>query len=180
VATLRRALTEELSTQEVAALILLFDAAWRNKSSVFTAEDQEHAFGGMHFLMEEDGQILSHASVHPRDIHVGETPVKTGYVEAVATLPKHQGKGHASTVMQEVGVFLGENYQLGGLSTGIPGFYERFGWQVWEGPTFCRTHRGLERTEDDDGSVLVKLTPASLKLDLTDLISCETRSGDAW
>jgi aminoglycoside 2'-N-acetyltransferase I len=177
---LRRAGTQELSTAEVAALILLFDGAWRNKSSVFTAEDQEHAFGGVHFLLEEEGQILAHASVHPRDLHVGETPVTTGYVEAVATLPEHQGRGYASRIMQEVGAFLDEIYDLGGLSTGIPGFYERFGWQVWEGPTFRRTHRGLERTQDDDGSVLVKLTPTSPKLDLRDLISCETRSGDAW
>jgi aminoglycoside 2'-N-acetyltransferase I len=82
--------------------------------------------------------------------------------------------------MRAVGEHLDERYELGGLSLGVEGFYERFGWQRWLGPTFCRAGDGLVRTADDDGSVMVRMTPTSPELDLTAPISCDPRSGDVW
>lgn len=158
----------------------LFEAAWGGRGGVFSEEDREHAFGGMHFLIEQDGKILAHASVVARELHVQEHRLTTGYVEAVATWPAHQRQGLASTLMRAVGDHLDARYELGGLSLGVEGFYERFGWRLWQGPTFCRTEAGLVRTEDDDGGVMVRLTPASPALDLTAPISCNHRSGDVW
>lgn len=172
--------SEGLRPDEVTALADLFDAAWRNKSGVFTAEDREHAFGGMHFFIEEQGKILAHASVVARELHVEGQVLNTGYLEAVATLPAHQGRGYATTLMTATGAYLDERFELGALSTGIAAFYERFGWSVWKGPTFCRTDQGLVRTADDDGAVMVRLTPSSPTLDLSAPISCNPRSGDVW
>ena len=169
-----------LRPDEVDALADLFDAAWRSKSGVFSDEDREHAFGGMHFFIEEAGQILAHASVVPRELHVGDHHLNTGYVEAVATLPAYQRRGLATTLMTAVGAYLDELFELGGLSLGVEGFYERFGWVTWEGPTYCRTEQGLVRTADDDGGVMVRLTPSSPALDLSAPISCSLRSGDVW
>ena len=59
-------------------------------------------------------------------------------------------------------------------------FYERLGWRRWAGPTYVRTDAGLVRTAEDDGNVLVRLTPASPDLDLSAPLSCEWRSGDVW
>ena len=147
---------------------------------MFSEQDLEHAFGGMHFLIEDDGKFLAHASVVPRALHVGERPLAARYVEAVATSPGHQGRGHATSLMTAVGDYLDERYELGALSTGIAGFYERFGWAVWRGPSFCRMDEGPVRTADDDGAVMVRLTPSSPALDLWAPISCEPRSGDVW
>jgi aminoglycoside 2'-N-acetyltransferase I len=43
-----------------------------------------------------------------------------------------------------------------------------------------RTERGLVRTPEDDGNVLVRPTPTSPPLDLAAPISCEWRRGDVW
>jgi len=176
----RRVASEQLRPEEVTVLGELFDAAWRNKSSVFTEHDFEHAFGGVHFVLEEDRKILSHAAVVERELQAGEFRLRTGYVAAVATWPALQGKGHATAVLQEVGEHLDLAFRLGGLETDIPLFYERLGWTAWRGPTFVRTDHGLARTAHEDGKVLVRLTPTSPRLDLSAPISCEWRSGDVW
>lgn len=124
--------------------------------------------------------VTAHASVVDRELHAGEKPLRTGYVEAVATRPDLQRRGYASTVMQEVGEYIDRTFPLGALDTGQNSFYERLGWVTWEGPTFVRTETGLVRTEDDDGNVMVHLTPTSPELDLSAPISCEWRTGDVW
>ena len=57
-------------------------------------------------------RIVSHASVVDRVLETGDLALRTGYVEAVATWPEHQGAGHATRVMRAVGTFL-DGYELG-------------------------------------------------------------------
>ena len=71
-------------------------------------------------------------------------------------------------------------YDLGALSTGLEGFYERSGWVRWLGPTYVVAPAGLMRTEGDDGGVLVLRTRTSPDLDLTGPLACDWRSGDVW
>jgi aminoglycoside 2'-N-acetyltransferase I len=136
--------------------------------------------GGVHFVVETDGAIVSHASVVDRELHTGGHRLATGYVEAVATLPEHRRRGLGSAIMAEVGAHIDRTFPLGALGTGLQPFYERLGWIVWKGPTFVRTDGGLEPTPDEDGYVLVRLTPTSPQLDLSAPISCDWRSGDVW
>jgi aminoglycoside 2'-N-acetyltransferase I len=179
--TVRRVASDDLHAEEVAALRDLFDAAWANKGSEFTEEDWSHTFGGVHFIVEREGRIVSHGSVIARELHTADHRLTTGYVEAVATLPSRQGRGHGSTVMHAIGEHIDRTFQLGALDTGIPGFYEPLGWSVWKGPTFVRIDSGSEKpTPDEDGSVLVRLTPTTPHLDPSAPLSCDWRSGDVW
>ncbi|HEV8572907.1 MAG TPA: GNAT family N-acetyltransferase [Actinomycetota bacterium] len=176
----RRLASDELSKEEVAALRELFGAAWGGNSDEFTDEDWDHALGGLHFILEEGGALVAHASVVERELHTSGHILATGYVEAVATWPIHQRRGHGSALMRDVDEHIDETFQLGALDTGSSAFYERLGWVVWNGPTFVRTNSGLIRTPQEDGNVLVRLTPTSPELDLWAPISCDWRPGDVW
>ncbi len=177
---LRRVATDELSTEDVAVLRALFRAAWPDDPEAFTDDDWEHAVGGVHFVLEEDAEIVAHAAVVERELHTSGHRLATGYVEAVATRPQHQRRGRGSAVMRAVGDHIDGTFELGALGTGVHAFYERLGWIVWKGQTFVRTDSGLVRTPEEDGQVLVRLTPASPQLDLSAPISCEWRPGDVW
>jgi aminoglycoside 2'-N-acetyltransferase I len=145
-----------------------------------TEEDWEHALGGTHVVAEEDGRIVAHAAVVERTLHAGGVPVRTGYVEAVATAPHRQASGLGTRVMDEVGAVVREGFELGGLGTGAHHFYERLGWMTWPGPTAVRTATGLRRTPDEDGYIMVLRTSTTPPLDLHTTLSCDERSGDAW
>lgn len=176
----RRVSSEELTRREVESLRALFDAAWTEPTDRFTDEDLDHSFGGVHFMVEADGVVVAHASVIERSLHTGGHRLATGYVEAVATLPSHRRRGHASTIMKEAGEHIDRTFRLGALGTGLHAFYERLGWVVWRGPTSVRTDRGIVPTPEDDGDILVRITPTSPDLDLTAPISCDWRPGDVW
>jgi aminoglycoside 2'-N-acetyltransferase I len=146
----------------------------------FSDDDWRHAVGGEHFLVMAGGEVVGHASVVGRELHVAGRPVSTGYVEAVATAPALQRQGIGSAVMRQVNDFIGARYELGALGTGSHAFYERLGWQTWHGPTSVRTEDGERRTPEEDGYIMVLFTPATPPLDLDLPISCEWRPGDVW
>jgi aminoglycoside 2'-N-acetyltransferase I len=176
----RRVPTGDLTTAEVSALRALLWTAFPPGEEGFTEDDWEHALGGTHFVLEEAGVIVSHASVVERDLHVAGRPVRTGYVEAVATAPGSQGRGLGTVVMRDVTAHIRAGYELGALGTGLHGFYERLGWLIWRGPTSVRTDHGEQRTPDDDGNIMVLPTASTPELDVTAPISCEWRPGDVW
>ena len=177
---MRRVATEDLTEREIEELRSLFDRAWSDDPEGFADEDWAHAVGGLHFIEQADGGgIVAHASVVERELQTGGHRLATGYVEAVATHPSHQRRGLGSTVMREVAQHIDATFSLGALG-GDPGFYEPLGWIAWRGPTFVRTDEGLVRTREEDGSVLVRLTPSSPELDIFAPISCGWRSGDVW
>ena len=179
-ARLRRVPTQELTASEVRAIRELLWAAFPPGDDGFTEDDWRHATGGLHFVRELDGRIVAHASVVERELHVGGRPLRTGYVEAVATDPTLQGKGLGTEVMREVSSYIRERFELGALGTGSHHFYERLGWLTWRGPTSVRTADGTHRTPDEDGYILVLPTPSSPSLDLDAAISTDWRPGDAW
>jgi len=181
-ATLREVKSLELTDAEVARLHeLMHDAFEGDEHGGFDEEDWRHALGGTHFVLESDGNIVGHASVVTREIHVEGTPLLTAYVEAVATDPARQRQGLGTQVMRAVGDFIdGGEWQLAALGTGSQGFYERLGWHVWRGPSFVRTHQGDVATPDEDGYIMFRLTPRSPSLREGASISCEWRPGDVW
>lgn len=178
---IRTVRTEELKTAEIQAIKNLMLAAFaEDEHGGFTEEDWRHSIGGTHFVLEIDGAIVCHASVVSRQLQVSGVPLRTGYVEAVATAPEQRRRGYGSAVMGDVNEYVRAQFALGALGTGSQAFYERLGWQIWRGPTFVRTPTGDERTADEDGYILVLPTPASPALDLDAPISCEWRPGDVW
>jgi aminoglycoside 2'-N-acetyltransferase I len=178
---LRRLSTSELTRAETQSIRALMDAAFgADEDERFTDDDWQHALGGIHFVLELDGEIVAHAAVVEREIHLGGHALRTGYVEAVATSPERQGNGLGSIVMTDVTDHIRESFALGGLGTGRQSFYRRLGWQVWAGPSSVRTTDGEKATPDEDGSIMVLATPSSPPFDPTAPISCAWRPGDAW
>ncbi len=178
---LRRVSTPDLTPAETAAIRDLLVAAFGPaEDDRFTDHDWEHAVGGLHFVLDLDGEIVALASVVQRELHVDGRPLRTGYVEAVATAPDRQGRGLGSIVMGDATAWIRERFELGALGTGRHSFYERLGWLRWKGPTAVRTPGGTRPTPDEDGDILVLLTPSSPRLDLAAAISCEWRPGDVW
>ena len=175
---LREAATEELAPAELAAIRALMHAAFGPR---FTDIDHAHALGGRHWLIEDDNRIICHAAVVARILEIEGRPIATGYVEAVATSPDRQGRGLGSRVMRHAGDHIRNGFPLGALSTGEHGFYERLGWERWLGPTSVRLPDGaIERTEDDDGGIMILRTPSTPSIDNAAPISCEWRDGDVW
>jgi aminoglycoside 2'-N-acetyltransferase I len=180
---LRSVRTNELAADDLAAIREIMDAAFgRDPEHGFDDDDWAHALGGLHVLAELDGGLVAHASVVARTLEVRGQPVRTGYVEAVATTPRLQGRGIGTSVMRVVNRHIEEAYELGALGTGSHAFYERLGWRTWQGPSSVRTPEGELRTADEDGYILVLETSTTpmRPLDLTAPISCDWRPGDVW
>ncbi len=177
---LRRLPTAALTPHEIRAIRVLLWAAFPPGDEGFTEDDWEHALGGVHVVLDVEGAIVAHASVVERDLHVGERPTRTGYVEAVAVDPARQASGFGTVVMDEIDNEIARHYELGALGTGAHHFYERLGWRTWQGPSFVRTDDGVQRTPDDDGYIMVLPTRTWPDPDLTAPLSCESRPGDVW
>jgi aminoglycoside 2'-N-acetyltransferase I len=177
---IRSLATDQLTDAEVTALkALMAEAFAADEHGGFSDDDWAHALGGIHVLAEDDHGIVGHAALVARDIRVGGRPLRTGYVEAVATAVDRQGHGIGTQVMRTVADHL-DAYELGALGTGSHRFYERLGWVTWRGPSSVRTTDGERPTPEEDGYIMVLRTPLTPPLDLGAPISCEWRPGDVW
>ncbi|MEJ7583956.1 MAG: GNAT family N-acetyltransferase [Acidimicrobiales bacterium] len=145
----------------------------------FSNEDWEHALGGWHVVVV-DGAPVGHAAVIERMIEIGGRNLRAGYVEGVASAPARQGEGLGSTVMEHIGQLLHTCFEIGVLSTGAHAFYERLGWERWQGPTFVRDGLEVTRTPDEDDGIMVLRYGTEVDLNCALPISCETRPGDDW
>lgn len=169
--------SDALSQRQRADLRALFAAAWPDPDDSFTEDDWEHTFGGMHFFVEQNDRILSHASVVPRVLRNGENTLATGYVEGVATLPDARTQGLASAIIEAAGEHIRSMFALGALGTDLFSFYERFGWQRWPGELAVADG---DRTPDEEGFVMVLRTSQTPSLDDEAPLICDPRSGDVW
>jgi aminoglycoside 2'-N-acetyltransferase I len=122
--------------------------------------------------------IVSHAMWVTRWLQPGnQPPLRTAYVEMVATEPQFQGHGFATAVMRQLASVI-HDFEMGGLSPAEPMLYEKLGWVFWQGPLFIRTPDGLISTPE--GSVMILSLPKTLPLDLTLSLSAEWREGELW
>ena len=178
-AEVTQAHTAELLADELRDLRALLDEAFEGECE---DADWEHALGGIHVLVREGEELVGHVSVVQRRLLHRDLALRTGYVEALAVRPGRRRRGHAGLAMSAAERVIRAAYDLGALSdgTGVEGFYERRGWLRWRGPTFVLAPGGLERTEEDDGGILVLATPLSPELELAGPIACDWRPGDVW
>lgn len=145
-----------------------------------TEQDWDHALGGMHVVVRDDGEVIGHASVVQRQLLHGGQTLRTGYVEAVAVRADRRGRGHGDALMTEVERLIRGTYDLGALGASdlAATFYAKRGWLHWQGPTSALTPDGIQRTADEDDSIFV--LPQSIPLDLSGPLTCDWRVGDAW
>ncbi|HEY7258923.1 MAG TPA: GNAT family N-acetyltransferase [Gaiellales bacterium] len=174
-------LSAELGELEQLELRVLCERAWAAKGGEFEPTHWQAALGGRHFVVAEAGVVVAHAAVVDRTLEWNGRPLRTGYVEAVATLPERQGEGLGSAVMHAVTAFVDRRYELGALDTGTPEFYEPLGWVRWPGRTGVRRPDGVRLTPEEDGKVLVRLTETCPDLRADGLLVCDgRRPGDPW
>lgn len=134
----------------------------------------------MHVLATTDGVLVSHALWITRWLAPGrDPPLRTAYLEAVATDPAHQGRGFGTAVMRTL-VSQVAAFELAALSPTDRGlhFYRRLGWQEWAGRLFIRQGSNLIETPDE--GVMIHRLPGSPRVDLNDSLSAEWRAGELW
>jgi aminoglycoside 2'-N-acetyltransferase I len=160
------------------------DLMWRAFDD-FSEDDWDHGLGGRHVVAVEQAAgtgpvVVAHASVVERVIEVDGRPFRTGYVENVATEPERHGAGLGTLVMARIVELVRDGHELGALGTGAHHFYERLGWERWQGPSYVRRAGGLDRSEEEDDGIMVLRFGPTAGIDLRSPISCAERPGDDW
>ncbi|MDX2703906.1 GNAT family N-acetyltransferase [Streptomyces sp. PA03-6a] len=169
--------TADLDAAVLGAARSLLDAAFEGGLS---DADWEHALGGMHALVWEDGGLVGHAALVQRRLLHGGRALRAGYLEAVGVRADHRGRGHGAALMDALERLVRGAHDLGALAAadGAAAFYTARGWRPWRGPTAALTPDGVVRTPEDDDCVLVLPGPAPL--DLSGPLICDWRDGDLW
>jgi aminoglycoside 2'-N-acetyltransferase I len=176
-ADLRLACTWELDPDTLAAAR---DLVLRVFAPDIEPADWDHALGGVHVLIEEDGAVIGHAAVVLRRlVHAGRA-LRCGYVEGVAVDVDARRRGHGRALMTAVGEVLRGGYELGalGATDAAVRLYERHGWARWRGPLSALTPDGIRPTPADQGAVFV--LPITVPLELDEPLTCDWRDGDVW
>ena len=169
--------TADLDAATLRAARALLDAVFEGDMS---DHDWEHALGGLHALVWQDGELVGHASVVQRRLIHGGRALRAGYVEGVAVSARRRGKGHGAAMMEVLERVIRGAYDLGALGSTdqAAGFYAARGWRPWEGPTSALTPAGIVRTQSDDGAIDV--LPVAVALDVSGPLVCDWRDGDVW
>ena len=147
-------------------------------------EDLTELFGtfgpATHVLARVGGRLVSHAMWVTRWLQPdGEEPLRTAYVEMVATHPDHHGRGYGSAVMRRLVEEIPREYELAALCTGSEAFYARLGWTPWRGPlAIRRLDGGLLPTADE--RIMVMAVSHRPLPDLDAPLSAEWRGGELW
>ncbi len=80
-----------------------------------TDQDWDHALGGVHALVWEEGALIGHASVVQRQLVYDGRALRTGYVESVAVRPDRRRRGVGGAMMNELERVIRAAYDLGAL-----------------------------------------------------------------
>ncbi len=171
---LRVAHTADLDGAALQAARALLDDAFEGD---FFRDDWEHALGGMHALLWEDGELVAHAAVVMRRLVHDGRALRAGYVEGVGVRPDRRRRGHGGAVMEAVERIVRGAYDLGalGATDEAVALYTKRGWRRWEGRLSALTPSGVARTPDEEGAVYVLGD-----LDVTGELTCDWRDGDVW
>ncbi|MBC7750728.1 MAG: GNAT family N-acetyltransferase [Candidatus Saccharibacteria bacterium] len=153
--------------------------------------DYEYLNTAFHIVGFDAEKIVSHALWVDRSLSVnGAAPLLTAYVEYVATEPCLQGQGLASqllrfliAVIQDTVLLNAErdddvHYQLAALAPADSSFYQRLGWELWQGELFVRENGQQIATPDDN--VMIYRLASTPKISVQDTLSAEWREGELW
>ena len=153
--------------------------------------DYEYLNDAFHVVGFDGENIVSHALWVERYLSVNNNaPLLTAYVEYVATEPRLQGQGLASQLLhflidaiQNPILLYRElnhdvDYQLAALAPADSRFYQRLGWELWQGNLSVRNHAQQIMTPDDD--VMIYRLASTPKICITNDLSAEWREGELW
>jgi aminoglycoside 2'-N-acetyltransferase I len=141
----------------------------------------DHALGGMHALVWDEGELIGHAAVVQRRLFYRGRTLRTGYVESVGVRADHRRRGIGAALMAEVERVIRAAYEVGALGATEQGaaLYAARGWRRWQGETSALSPTGPVRTESEDGDIYV-LEVGGLALDIREPLMCDWREGDVW
>jgi aminoglycoside 2'-N-acetyltransferase I len=133
---------------------------------------------GEHLLGLRNDLLVSHLMWVSRDLQPdGLPPLRTAYVELVATAPESRGRGYATQLLQAF-PDLAAGYELAALSPATEGLYTRLGWRFWRGPLSIRTEAGPVPTPDE--RIMILRLAHTPPVDDTAPLSAEWRPGEVW
>jgi aminoglycoside 2'-N-acetyltransferase I len=131
-----------------------------------------------HVIGWQGPAIISHSMWVTRWLQPGnQPPLRTAYVEMVATEPQFQRRGYATVVMRQLAKAI-QDLDMGGLCPAEPMLYTKLGWVFWQGPLFIRTQGGLLATPEEQ--IMILRLPKTPHLDLALPLSAEWREGELW
>jgi len=85
----------------------------------------------VHVLGFANDLLVSHALWVTRFLQIGQRPpLRTAYVEAVATAPEWRKRGFAAAIMSRLASEI-HDFDLAALSPFDTRYYARLGWEVW-------------------------------------------------
>lgn len=172
--TIEHVATAALPVETRAALLAVCEAAYREPMARYL----DDIGPGDHLLGMRDGEVVSHLMWVTRRLQpAGMPPLRTAYVELVATAPEAQRQGYATQLLQTFPGFAGD-HRLAALSPATEGLYARLGWRFWRGPLSIRTGAGLVPTPDEQ--IMILRLPRTPPLDDTVPLSAEWRPGEVW
>lgn len=89
-----------------------------------------------HFILDSEGEPVSHVGILKHEVSVGGQPVLVGGVGGVVTVPAAQGRGYAGRLMRHAARFFAEEWRVeAGLLFCLPRmvpYYEALGWKIVE------------------------------------------------
>ena len=134
----------------------------------------------VHLLGRLHGELVTHAAWIERDLHSPPTgPLRTAYVEAVATLPEWQGRGFASALLSRIPALVAD-FDLAALSPSSEAFYARLGWERWQGPLSYRQPDGTIVATPEEVVMICRLPRTPSTLDPGAPLSTGWRPGEVW
>jgi aminoglycoside 2'-N-acetyltransferase I len=104
--------------------------------NIFGVEDKRFSWRpkDWHFIVEEEGHVLSHVGVMETSVRVGETDIKVGGIGGVVSVPEAQGRGNIHAAMSRAAEFMGDQLRVEfGMLFCLPRlvpFYARQNWQL--------------------------------------------------
>ena len=104
-------------------------------------------------------------------------PMRTAYIEMVATEKISRRRGLATAIMKRVADEI-QDFDLATPSPFSVAYYERLDWQLWHGPLFIRTDSGIIPTPREE--VMILRRPRTPNLNINDPLSAEWREGELW
>jgi len=131
-----------------------------------------------HVLLRGPDQLIAHAAWIERQLIADGMALKTAYIEAVAVAPEWQRHGFGTQIMSALPPLLG-HFDLAALSPADEPFYQRLGWEIWEGPLSYL--QGTNQVSTPDECVMIyrlPRTPAGLNIGSS--LKADWREGDIW
>jgi aminoglycoside 2'-N-acetyltransferase I len=169
--------TADLDADTLTAARALLDEVF---GADMTDHDWDHALGGVHAMVWEEGALIGHASVVQRRLLYGHRALRAGYVESVAVRPDRRRRGIGAAMMAELERVIHGAYELGALGATEVGasLYRSRGWKRWQGETWALSPSGPVRTASEDGDIYVLEVGSTLNVNAP--LTCDWRDGDPW